>query len=161
MKLRATRKPASVHFSMAWATIDIRGGVDGGTVPSLVCHRRGAAAFLRVHVVADRGSRGRAHPHPWFRIMVGANLSDPRTGPTRRAAGRRSGNSPPSRRPAPTQRAAYARCRRRLRRRLAAIPVPRPPRCCSGPYTRREKSGPKARGLLAQASHRAAEQEPR
>ena len=147
MKLPTTRKPASGHFSMAYAIISIRGVVDRGMVPSPVRQQRGAAADFLVDVVADRGSRGCAHLDRWHRVMFGTNLSHPSPGPTRHAAGRRSGNPPRSRRPAPTQRTAHARCLRRSRRRTAAIPVLRRRAAVAGPYPRRK--GARSRGSRA------------
>ena len=147
MKSPTTRKPASGHFSMAYAIISIRGVVDRGMVPAPVRRQRGAAAAFLVDVVTDRGSRGCAHRDRWHRVMCGANLSQPPPGPTRHAAGRRSGNPSRDRRPAPTQRTAHARFPRRSRRRTAAIPVLRRHAAVAGPYPGRK--GARLRGSRA------------
>jgi DNA-3-methyladenine glycosylase II len=135
MKLRATRKPASVQFSMACATIGItRLSMAVGLATLTPIRGTGiwsAQTFL-IHALAGA-----------------AALAAADRGILRAAAGRCRFNAPPMPGPVVVRSAAW-----RPYPSYAAAMLWRPP------IPGGKESDPKARGLLAQASHRAAEQEP-
>jgi hypothetical protein len=161
MKLRATRKAASVHFSMVCATI----GTGRLSIAVWFHHLYATGAVLlpffsftslliAVGLAALTPIRGiglwlaqtfliRALARP--AVLAAADL-----GILRAAAGRRRLNAPPMPGAVVVRAAAW-----RPHPSYAAAMLWRPP------IPGGKKSDPKARGLPAQASHRAAEQEPR